>query len=111
MDELAALKSNQGSKLIEAIIVKYTSNAKMASSKIHKSGMNEKTIDAFLPVVIKARFAIYLLEQTNIAVAATSQNTVKPLRLNLWDGTILQKLLFKAANQRTVWINWRQALP
>ena len=100
LDELAALKSNQGSKLIEAIIVKYTSNAKMASSKIHKSGMNEKTIDAFLPVVIKARFAIYLLEQTNIAVAATSQNTVKPLRLNLWDGTILQKLLFKQGLER-----------
>ena len=62
--------------------------------------MNEKTIDTFLPVVIKARFAIYLLEQTNIAVAATSQNTVKPLRLNLWDGTILQKLLFKQGLER-----------
>jgi len=98
LDELAALKSNQGAKLIDAIIMKYTSTAKMASTKINKSGMNEKTIDTFLPVIIKARFAIYLLEQANIAAA--SENKAKPLRLNLWDGTILQKLLFKQGLER-----------
>lgn len=98
LKELALLKSNQEGKLVDAIIAKYTSNAKLASTKIHKSGMNEKTIETFLPVIIKSRFAIYLLEQ--VAIAAAAENTAKPLKLNLWDGAILQRLLFQQDLQR-----------
>jgi hypothetical protein len=70
----------------------------MASEKISKSNMNEKTIDAFLPLIIKARFAIYLLEQ--LTIGTSSQKNTQTIRFNLWDGTILQKLLFKKEFER-----------
>lgn len=98
LDELRVLKSNHESNIIQAIIDKYTASAKMAKNKIMKSGMNETTVDAFLPHIIKARFAIYLLEQLNTAAAANASD--KNVKFNLWDGMILQKLLFRKGFER-----------
>lgn len=96
--ELGTIKSNAESNVVHAIIDRYTASAKIANNKISKSGMNETTVNAFLPNVIKARFAIYLLEQLNIA--ESSKTPTANVRFNLWDGTILQKLLFKKAFER-----------
>lgn len=96
--ELGTIKSNTESNVVHAIIERYTASAKIANTKISKSGFNETTVNAFLPNVIKARFAIYLLEQLNIAVS--SRTPAANVRFNLWDGTILQKLLFKQAFER-----------
>ncbi|OPA78499.1 SAM-dependent methyltransferase [Paenibacillus selenitireducens] len=98
LKELRALKNTHESNLIDAIINKYTASAKNAGNKISKSGLNEKTVSTFLPEIIKARFAIYLLEQLNVAVS--SKEPTKNVRFNLWDGTILQKLLFKQGFER-----------
>ncbi|OBZ08973.1 SAM-dependent methyltransferase [Bacillus sp. FJAT-27264] len=98
LQEIGVLRNGRESKLITAILDKYTVSAKIAHTKIQKSRFNETTINAFLPDVIKARFAIYLLEQLNIAVSSkTPEINVK---LNLWDGTILQKLLFRKGLER-----------
>ncbi|WP_310829570.1 hypothetical protein [Paenibacillus pedocola] len=96
--ELGTMKSSAGSNVVQAIIDRYTASAKIANNKISKSGLNETTVNAFLPNIIKARFAIHLLEQLNIAVS--SKTPAANVRFNLWDGTILQKLLFKKAFER-----------
>lgn len=98
LSELSALRNGGEPNIIETILKKYTTNAKIANSKIIKSGFNERTIKTFLPVMIKARFAIYLLEQ--LSVAAASENANNHIRFNLWDGTILQKLLFRKGFER-----------
>lgn len=98
LQELSILKSTRNSNLIPAILDKYTVSAKMANHKISKSGFNEKTVNAFLPNVIKARFAIHLLEQLNIT--ASSKTPAGNVKFTLWDGVILQKLLFKKGLER-----------
>ncbi|WP_042197157.1 hypothetical protein [Paenibacillus camerounensis] len=95
--ELGEIKNNAGANVIQAVIGRYTASAKTANAKISKSGMNEVTVNAFLPNIIKARFAIHLLEQLNVAVSANSGGNV---RFNRWDGTILQKLLFRKGFER-----------
>ncbi|MUG86262.1 SAM-dependent methyltransferase [Paenibacillus timonensis] len=98
LQEIHALKSSAKPDLIRAILDKYTFSAKVARNRINASRMNEQTVKAFVPDIIKARFAFYLLEQLNAIVSSkkTSTNT----RLNLWDGTILQRLLFKKGFDR-----------
>lgn len=97
LQEIQALKTTDRPSLFQAIVKKYTTSAKIAENKINKSRLNEKTIQAFLPDIIKARLAIYLLEQLNIIASSSSTGNV---RLNFWDGTILQKLLFKKGLER-----------
>ncbi|WP_340020803.1 hypothetical protein MHI24_17495 [Paenibacillus sp. FSL K6-1096] len=98
LQEIQRLTSNQQTSLIHNLLSKYTSSAKLAKSKILKSGFNQTTVDAFLPDIIKARFAIYLIEQLQLAVSTgTASGSV---RFNLWDGFILQKLLFKRKLER-----------
>lgn len=88
LQEIQRLTSNQQTSLIHNLLSKYTSSAKLAKSKILKSGFNQTTVDAFLPDIIKARFAIYLIEQLQLAVSTgTASGSV---RFNLWDGFILQ---------------------
>ncbi|WP_342562150.1 hypothetical protein NST84_21305 [Paenibacillus sp. FSL R7-0345] len=96
--ELGDIKKNAESNVVQAIIDRYTASAKIANAKISKSGMNEVTVNAFLPNIIKARFAIYLLEQLNIAVSA--KTPAGNIRFNRWDGMILQKLLFRKGFER-----------
>ncbi|MHA6531357.1 hypothetical protein [Paenibacillus sp. BAC0078] len=98
LNEISALNRNTESNLVHAVIDRYTASAKIASNKIYKSELNEKTINTFLPNIIKARFAIYLLEQLNVAIA--SKTPAKNVKFNLWDGTILQKLLFEKGLER-----------
>ncbi|AWB44718.1 SAM-dependent methyltransferase [Paenibacillus sp. CAA11] len=98
LQEIKALKNSDKPNFIKAILDKYTYSAKIAKNKISTSGMNERTIKVFLPDIIKARLAFYLLEQLN--VIASSNTTNNSVRFNLWDGTILQKLLFRRGFER-----------
>lgn len=98
LNEIALLKSKHEINLVHAMLDKYTASAKLAGSKINKSKFNEATINAFLPNVIKARMAIYLLEQLSVAMSATKPTD--NMRFNLWDGTILQRLLFRKGFER-----------
>ncbi|MEK5163230.1 hypothetical protein NYE69_12945 [Paenibacillus sp. FSL R5-0527] len=96
--EISIIKGRNHSNLIEAMIAKYTTSAKIASKKILNSGLNEQTLNAFLPDIIKARFAVYLLE--HLSIAASSENAAKSISFNIWDGAILQRLLFRRAFER-----------
>lgn len=98
LKELEILKGATDSHLAQAIMRKYSANANIANEKIKRSGYNEATINAFLPGIIKARFAMHLLE--HLAVTASSKGGSSNIRFNLWDGTILQKLLFKNGFER-----------
>lgn len=60
--------------------------------------MNAQTLNAFLPDIIKSRIAIHFLEQANFSIQ-TNEYKGK-VRFNLWDGFILQKLLFKKDLER-----------
>lgn len=96
--ELGEIKKGAAENVVQAIIDRYTASAKTANTKISKSGMNEATVNAFLPNIIKARFAVYLLEQLNVAVSANTP--AGNVRFNRWDGTILQRLLFRKGFER-----------
>ncbi|UQZ36504.1 SAM-dependent methyltransferase [Paenibacillus sp. PK3_47] len=98
LEEIRALKAAGKTNFTKAILDKYTVNAKIAKSKIQKSEWNEKTVNAFLPDIIKARFAFYLLEKA--AVASSSNTPHENVRFNVWDGTLLQKLLFTKGLER-----------
>jgi hypothetical protein len=99
LKEISKIKdTTKDSNLINAIIEKYKVSAQVAHTKINNSGFNSKTINAFLPSIIKARFAMHLLEQ--LTIVSTSKNATNSVRFNLWDGTILQKLLFKKGFER-----------
>lgn len=98
LKEIGVLKNRHENNLIQAMIDKYTASSKMAVRKIQKSGFNEITINAFLPSVIKARMAIYLLEQ--LTVTLSSGTTQDNIRFSLWDGMILQRLLFRKGFER-----------
>lgn len=98
LKEIQALKKNGKADFAKAILDKYTVHAKIAKRKIQKSEWNEKTINVFLPDIIKARFAFHLLEK--VTAAAASNTPGENIRFNLWDGTLLQKLLFKKGLER-----------
>jgi hypothetical protein len=104
--------SNMVPEVTEAILLEFTENnpendvnklfkvidthkkkAQYAVEQIRKSNMSEKSLKSFLPDIIKARIAIYLLEQMNLV--AQSGKTSGAVRFKLWDGYILQKLLFE----------------
>lgn len=96
--ELSSMKGSRDLKRVQAMMNKYTSSAKLAGSLICKSGFNEKTVNTFLPNIIKARIALYMLEQINIV--ASSQSSATNVRFNIWDGMLLQKLLFSKGFER-----------
>jgi hypothetical protein len=96
LKEIEAIKKESPESMAAAVLGKYSADVKLAQKKIAESGFNQKAINAFLPKIIKARFAYYLLEQTS----GGGVSSKKPLRLNLWDGMILQRLLFKAGLER-----------
>ncbi|MFD1179114.1 hypothetical protein ACFQ3W_22810 [Paenibacillus puldeungensis] len=96
--ELSIMKGSYDLKRIQAMMNKYTSSAKLAGNLIYKSGFNEKTVNTFLPNIIKARMALHLLEHASIA--ASAQSPTKNVRFNLWDGMVLQRLLFSKGFER-----------
>lgn len=98
LKEIENLKKKYGDGVIRAVINKYTTDAKIANEKIYKSGFNSKTLDSFLPMIIKARLAFFLLENINVSIA--SKKISRKTRLKLWDGIILQRLLFKKGLER-----------
>lgn len=95
LTDLYTVKGKQS--LIEAVDT-YTLKARHAIERIQKSGGNQKTLDAFLPDVIKARIVNFVLDQYNLA--AQSGKTAGKVRFNLWDGFILQLVLFKEGLKR-----------
>lgn len=87
---------------IVSIINKYKAKASFANDKIRSSGQNTKTTNFFLPDIIEARIAIYMLEQIyrQIQSGKVLENASEKVRFNLWDGIILQHLLFKKDLER-----------
>lgn len=98
IDEFSKLGEGNGINDFSILINKYKTKASFAINKINNSRGSLKTLNTFLPDIIKSRIAINLLGQANLA-SQTNQysGTVK---FNLWDGLILQKLLFKEDLER-----------
>ena len=76
-----------------ALIAAYKARAQAAIKRIQKTNKNQKAIETFLPDIIKARIAMHLLEQMTL-VARSGKSSGK-IRLNRWDGMLLQRTLFK----------------
>ena len=99
MREFSALSSNYESKdLAKVFLDKYKTKARLAISQIEKNGQNKRALNAFLPEIVKARIAVHIMEQLSLSVQ--TGKTAGRIRLNLWDGFILQKVLFKHALER-----------
>ncbi|AFV03304.1 MULTISPECIES: hypothetical protein [unclassified Dehalobacter] len=98
LKEFSVLNKESNVEEIAAIINTYKAKARFAMNRIHKSGNNQKTLNAFLPDIIKARIAIDILQQSYFI--AQSGKTSGKIRFNLWDGLILQKVLFKKSFER-----------
>lgn len=98
MKEFSEINKGSNVKEIMAVINTYKAKAHFALDRIQKNGVNQKTINIFLPDIIKARIAIYMLEQLNFAIQSGKYSGT--VRFNLWDGLILQKILFKKKFER-----------
>lgn len=98
MKDLSKITSESKYHDIGLVIDKYKNKARLAMDKINKSNLNEAVLKSFLPDVIKARIAISVIEELNFAVQVG--NDSGRIRFNLWDGTILQKILFKRNFER-----------
>lgn len=94
--EFSTINENSNQEDIMNIINLHKSKAKFAIDKINKSGKSLNAMNTFLPDIIKARIAIYMLEQFYHA-AKTAKDSDKPAktRLGYWDGMLLQKMLFQ----------------
>lgn len=98
MKEFSGINEGSNVEEIIAVIDTYKVKARFANERIQKSGVNERTLNTFLPYIIKARIAIYILEQLNLEVQ--SGKSSGKVRFNLWDGLILQKIFFKKDFER-----------
>ncbi len=125
----AGIRKEDGSAAVTALIEAYRNKAIQANETIRKSGENPKTINAFLPDVIKARIALHLLEEAHLEAQSgrgtgsesgrrssresdrkpgrkperkqgSKQGNKQTGRLNAWDGMLLQVLLFETALRR-----------
>lgn len=96
--EFSEITNGSGVKDIIAVINTYKAKAHFALDRIKKNGVNQKTVNAFLPDIIKARIAIYMLEQLDLAIPSRKYSGA--VGFNLWDGFILQKLLFTKGFER-----------
>ncbi len=92
MTDFSRVGAGSGGPEIARLINGYKTKARLAGNRLQKGGNSAKTRDAFLPEIIKARIAIHLLDQ--MTLAAKTGKTSGRIRFNLWDGFILQKLLF-----------------
>ena len=98
MKEFSELGENSGDEEVTGIIDKYKASARLAINRIQTSGENSRTVDSFLPEIIKARIAVYILEQMSLSLQ--THKSSGRIRFKLWDGFILQKILFEKDLQR-----------
>lgn len=98
MKDFSKINKASSAKEIMAIVNTHKAKAHFALERIQKSGVEQKTVKSFLPDIIKARIAIYMLEQLNLAIQS-GQHSGR-VRFNLWDGFILQRVLFKKGLER-----------
>lgn len=96
--DFSNFRENSTDNKFKNLIGKYKTKASFAINRINKSGFNQQTINTFLPDIIKSRIAIKFLEQANFSIQ-TNEYSGK-VRFNLWDGLILQKLLFQKELER-----------
>lgn len=93
LTDISKISQENGADKIAALIGTYRTKSAYAIDRIQKSGSNQKTLDQFLPEIIKARIALSLMEQLNLM--AKSGKVEERVRLRLLDGFLLQKILFK----------------
>lgn len=98
MKDFSKISNSNSVDGISAFINIYKTKARFAIDKINKNRGSIKTLNTFLPDIIKSRIAISFLEQVNFAVQSGEYSG--RVRFNLWDGLILQKLLFKKSLER-----------
>ena len=98
MEDISAISKESSLEDIVALIDRYKTTASNAMGKIRKSEGNPKTVNRYLPEIIKARIAIHIIEQLN-SMAKSGKSSGR-IRFNLWDGFILQKILFKKDLER-----------
>ncbi|WP_010251065.1 class I SAM-dependent methyltransferase [Acetivibrio cellulolyticus] len=96
--DFSQIKEGSSFDEVRLRIDKYKAKASFAVKRIHESGFNEMTVNSFLPDIIKARIALDTLEQLNLS--AQAGKSYGKVRFNLWDGWILQKVLFKKGFER-----------
>jgi hypothetical protein len=105
--EFSAITENSSAEDIMTIINVHKAKAKFAIDKIRKSNESPNIVNTFLPDVVKARIAIYMLEQFYHAAKMKSEPKInsnklgmvnekkQKTRLGYWDGILLQKVLFE----------------
>lgn len=98
IEDISKTSKESSFENIVALIDSYKRKASHAIAKIQKSEGKRITLNRYLPEIIKARIAIYIIEQLNMM--AKSGKPSEKIRLNLWDGFILQKILFKKDLER-----------
>ncbi len=90
--KLVAAASQGQANVVNELIHQAKSAADLWSTRIAKSRNNPKVIESGLPYILKSRMLLLALDKCNLAAAAGKVHG--KVRLNLWNGYIIQKLLF-----------------
>jgi hypothetical protein len=66
-------------------------SAQAAHDRIVKSGLNARVVEQWFPLILRTRMMVLALQNQYVAAATGKKGKV---RFNLWNGWILQRLLF-----------------
>jgi hypothetical protein len=89
---LAALATGKADRLAE-VVQQVRANAAQWQKRLAQSGGNPKVAQSALPHLVRERMTHLALKETSVALAA--RKTEGPVRLGLWSGTVIQRLLFE----------------
>jgi hypothetical protein len=103
--KLVAALENAGALTTDEAAASARSDMEIWQRRIAQSGHNPKVIESALPHLIKGRMFLQGLEKCTLA-AATGKSSGK-IRFNLFNGWIIQRLLFrKGLERKSVSLGW-----
>jgi hypothetical protein len=97
-EELLAALGTGRAEDVAAWVEKVRARAELWRGRLRASGGNPAVLETARPHLLRERMARLALEKTTLAAAARRDGA--PIRLDLWSGTIIQRLFFSRALER-----------
>ena len=97
-EELLQALSKGSAQQVAAWIDLVKADASQWQHRVKQSGRNPKVVEAAFPHLLRERLARLALAKTSAALAA--RRTQGSVRLGLWSGSVIQRLLFSGGLKR-----------
>jgi hypothetical protein len=97
-EELLAALATGRAEHVAAWVEQVRARAELWRGRVRASGANPRVVEAARPHLVRERMARLALEKTTLAAAARRADG--PVRLGLWSGAVIQRLLFSRGLER-----------